>query len=165
LDGTSLLFVVGAVAVLHEILVWINRALELGEHTEFIVRHIGEIKKVWNVLSEPAPMWASIPILILGLLFIWLDLRPREDNGRWFHTNDEIFDPNFELVSTTLMKDARSAASDKRDAAWKKVVDDLYERLKGGTLIAKAAGTHRCTAVTEAKGQKPTSRIPLGRGK
>jgi hypothetical protein len=126
-------------SLLNGILFWTNRALELGEHAEFIARHAGEMGKVWDVLSWPAPMWVSTLVLVFGLVLIWWDLKRRKDR-HWFYTNDQFFDPNLGLASSTLMQDARNAAGEQeRRAGWKKVEDDFYERLKSGTLIAKAS--------------------------
>ncbi|HEV2957291.1 MAG TPA: hypothetical protein VGX95_14325, partial [Xanthobacteraceae bacterium] len=60
-----------------EIWRWIKRALEWGEHTEYVAHHLHDVGRVWTMISEP-PWWLNILLLIAGTVLIWWDLRRRQ---------------------------------------------------------------------------------------
>jgi hypothetical protein len=66
--------VLGALPIALEIWRWIRRALEWGEHTEFVAHHLDDLKEVWAVIIDP-PWWANGPLIVGGLLLIWFDLK------------------------------------------------------------------------------------------
>jgi hypothetical protein len=70
------LLLLGLVPWIVEIVRWIRRLLEWGEHTEFVEHHFGDLKAIWAIIGKP-PWWVNIPLLLGGLALIWLDLRRR----------------------------------------------------------------------------------------
>ena len=70
------LLLLGSVPWIVEIVRWIRRLLEWGEHTEFVEHHFGDLKAIWAIIGKP-PWWVNIPLLLGGLALIWLDLRRR----------------------------------------------------------------------------------------
>jgi hypothetical protein len=93
-----------------------------------------------------SPWWAFSPVTLIllatGILvgremgWIGASTTPASDNRRRYSTNAEIFHPGYELVSPMLLKEAQN---DPSGAGWKKVEDDLHERLKRGALTASAS--------------------------
>jgi hypothetical protein len=116
--------VVGALPWAFEFWRWINRALEWGEHTEFIAHHLEDLRKAWKVITEP-PQLMNVGLLIGGGFLIWWDLRrhrPRpemadgtpplaaaskEEPKKWLRSYDI-----FEFADQKLMRAARKAEAD-----------------------------------------------------
>jgi hypothetical protein len=60
---------------------WVDRALQLGEHAEFIGEHAEIIANGFHHLEEwipEAPRWISLPALVIGLaIFVGISIRGR----------------------------------------------------------------------------------------
>lgn len=66
--------VVGGIPWVLEIWRWIKRALEWGEHTEYVAHHLNDLQRVWAVIAEPSG-WVNVLLLVAGGTLIWWDLK------------------------------------------------------------------------------------------
>jgi len=66
-------------------LIWMSKkAFELAEHIDFISSHLPSPREATQKIEElpELPQWIGVPLLLIGLLLIWLDSRRRSNTPK-----------------------------------------------------------------------------------
>lgn len=65
---------IGSVPALLEAGRWCETLLRWGEHSEFVLHRLDDVKMLWTTLIAAPPQWINVPLIVGGFVLIWWDL-------------------------------------------------------------------------------------------